>query len=319
MGNQQRVHGFKVFNPDWTCRDFQYACPGKFEMEGKIELCKRGMHFCENALGCFEYYEFNPENKVAEVIAYGDIDKGENKSCTNKLEIVREITWEEVLQIVNVGINCSGKGNTGNDNSGDFNTGSRNTGSWNTGERNRGNFNAGRLNDGNGNTGSENTGNENTGNRNMGSLNVGNDNKGSGNTGNHNIGHYNTGDWNKSHHNTGYFMTEKTKIMFFNKPSDWTRRRWEQSRAKNILDRAPGLRVKWIDGKDITEEEKKNSAYNEATGGFLDVTIGTGKNRQDWWDGLNAWEKREVKSLPNFDPDIFYECTGIRVKEDGEE
>lgn len=31
---QEVVHGFKVFNPDWTCRGKQYTCPGKFE-EGK--------------------------------------------------------------------------------------------------------------------------------------------------------------------------------------------------------------------------------------------------------------------------------------------
>ena len=30
------VKGFKVFNPDWTCRDKQYTCPGKFEEEGYI-------------------------------------------------------------------------------------------------------------------------------------------------------------------------------------------------------------------------------------------------------------------------------------------
>ena len=25
------VNGYKVFNSDWTCRDKQYTCPGKFE------------------------------------------------------------------------------------------------------------------------------------------------------------------------------------------------------------------------------------------------------------------------------------------------
>ncbi len=25
------IRGFKVFNPDWTCKDKQYTCPGKFD------------------------------------------------------------------------------------------------------------------------------------------------------------------------------------------------------------------------------------------------------------------------------------------------
>lgn len=25
------VKGYKVFNPDWTCRGKQYSCPGTFE------------------------------------------------------------------------------------------------------------------------------------------------------------------------------------------------------------------------------------------------------------------------------------------------
>lgn len=61
------------------------------------------MHFCENAVDCFNYYDFNSNNKVAEVIAYGTVLKDEGKSCTNKLEIVREISWDEVLRIINMG------------------------------------------------------------------------------------------------------------------------------------------------------------------------------------------------------------------------
>ena len=44
------VKGFKVFKSDWTCRNKQYTCPGKFEEEGEIEVCGHGMHFCENAV-----------------------------------------------------------------------------------------------------------------------------------------------------------------------------------------------------------------------------------------------------------------------------
>ena len=124
------VKGFKVFNSDWTCspngNTKQYTCPGKFEEDITPIRCERGMHFCKKAADCFNYYNFNPENKVAEVIAYGDIAEEGDKCCTNKLEIVREIPWAELLEIVN-----SGKGCTGLCNSGNRNSGNRNSGDWN--------------------------------------------------------------------------------------------------------------------------------------------------------------------------------------------
>lgn len=102
-----KIKGFKVFRSDWTCspngNTKQYTCPGKFEEEGEIDVCNHGMHFCQTAADCFNYYSFNSENKVAEVIAYGDVKTDGNKLCTNKLEIVREIPWDEVLRIVNMG------------------------------------------------------------------------------------------------------------------------------------------------------------------------------------------------------------------------
>ena len=37
------IHGYKVFNSDWTCdplgfKPKQYACPGKFEIVGELEI-----------------------------------------------------------------------------------------------------------------------------------------------------------------------------------------------------------------------------------------------------------------------------------------
>lgn len=102
------VRGYKVFNPDWTCRGKQYSCPGAFEEDVKLKICKRGMHFCQKVSSCFDYYSFDSNNKVAEVVAYGEVITDGEKSVTNKLEIVREISWEEVLEIVNTGKSCTG-------------------------------------------------------------------------------------------------------------------------------------------------------------------------------------------------------------------
>ena len=152
------IKGFKVFNAEWVCRDKEYTCPGRFKEDGELEVCGHGMHFCLNAADCFRYYDFDPNNHVAEVIAHGKVVHGDNKCCTDDLEIVREVPWDEVLRIVNTGKNCTGFCNTGN-----RNTGNRNTGNWNTGNRNTGNRNTGNRNTGNCNTGDWNKSSFNTG------------------------------------------------------------------------------------------------------------------------------------------------------------
>ena len=151
------VKGFKVFNPDWTCnpngKPFQYAVGGTYEEDVKPMVCDRGFHFCEKAADCFNYYQFNPENKVAEVLALGEVDTDGTKSCTNKIQIVREIPWAELLEIVNTGKGCTGLCNSGDCNSGDCNSGNRNSGDWNSGNRNSGNRNSGDCNSGDWNSG----------------------------------------------------------------------------------------------------------------------------------------------------------------------
>ena len=320
---QNVVHGFKVFRPDWTCspngNTKQYTCPGKFEEEGELDVCGHGMHFCQTAADCFNYYSFNSENKVAEVIAYGDVRTDGDKSCTDKLEIVREIPWDEVLRIVNIGKNCTGRCNTGNCNTGDWNTGNRNTGNCNTGNRNTGDCNTGNRNTGDCNTGNCNTGNRNTGNRNTGNCNTGDWNTGDWNTGDCNTGDWNTGncntgDWNKSSFNTGCFNTEEQKIMLFNKPSDMTYREWIDSDARYLLNQIPKDVVEWVYEEDMTDEEKAAHPTYETTGGYLKV-LDESECGQLWWGSLSDHRKEIIKAIPNFDAEIFFQCTGVRVDE----
>ena len=140
------VKGYKVFNPDWTCKGKQYTCPGTFEEDVNPSVCNVGMHFCKNAADCFRYYDFDPNNHVAEVIAHGTVAEGEDKCATNKLEIVREIPWAEVLEIVNTGKACTGRCNSGNRNSGDCNSGDWNSGNRNSGDWNKTSFSNGCFN-----------------------------------------------------------------------------------------------------------------------------------------------------------------------------
>ena len=313
------IKGYKVFNSDWTCRGFQYEVGKIFEEDVTPSCCDRGFHFCLKASDCFNYYKFCSDNKVAEVVALGDVDYADanTKCCTNRIRIVREIPWDEVLRIVNEGKDCTGLCNTGDWNTGDWNTGNRNTGNQNTGDWNTGNRNTGDCNTGNRNTGDCNTGDCNTGNRNTGNQNTGDWNTGNRNTGNRNTGNQNTGDWNRSSFNAGCFNTEEQKVTMFNKPSDWTYRQWLNSDARYLLNQIPKSVVEWVCSSDMTDEEKAAHPTHETTGGYLKV-LDESECGQLWWDGLNEQQREVIFSLPNFDPDIFEQCTGIKVQKAGE-
>ena len=271
------VKGYKVFNPDWTCKNKQYTCPGTFEEDVNPSVCNVGMHFCKNAADCFRYYDFDPNNHVAEVIAHGTVAEGEDKCATNKLEIVREIPWAEVLEIVNTGKACTGRCNSGNWNSGDCNSGNRNSGYCNSGNRNSGDYNSGYCN----------SGNRNSGNR-------------------------NSGDWNKTSFSNGCFNTVSPKIYMFNKPTDWTFENWLNCRARYLLNQIDDFPLKYVCFDSMTDDEKAMHPEAETTGGYLkEHTIAN--NAQKWWDSLDASDRNEIFNLPNFDAAIFKEIIGIDV------
>ena len=284
------MKGFKVFNSDWTCRGFQFEVGKTFTEDVTPVCCDRGFHFCTKAADCFKYYDFNPDNKVAEVEALGDIDTNndDSKCSTNKIHIIREITWQEVLDLVNLGKACTGLCNSGDCNSGDCNSGDCNSGDCNSGDCNSGNRNSGNRNSGDWNSGDCNSGDCNSGNR-------------------------NSGDWNKTCFSNGCFNTESPKIFLFNKPSDWTYQDWLNSDARYILMDCPSNVLSWIWEDDMTDEEKEQHPEYSVTGGFL-KHIEKETGRQMWWDGLSDRKKDIVMQLPNFDKDIFKEITGITVE-----
>ena len=333
------VKGFKVFNPDWTCnpngKPFQYAVGGTYEEDVIPMVCDRGFHFCEKAADCFNYYQFNPENKVAEVLALGEVDTDGTKSCTNKIQIVREIPWAELLEIVNTGKGCtglcnsgdcnSGNRNSGDCNSGDCNSGNRNSGDCNSGDCNSGNRNSGDCNSGNRNSGDCNSGDWNSGDWNSGDCNSGDCNSGDWNSGNRNSGNRNSGDcnsgdcnsgdWNKCSFSNGCFNTVSPKIYLFNKPSEWTYQDWLNSEAHYLLNQIPGDVLEYIYLSDMTDEEKAAHPEAETTGGYLKI-LDNSECAVIWWRGLSDRQKAVITAIPNFDKEIFKQITGIDVDAD---
>lgn len=100
--------------------------------------------------------------------------------------------------------------------------------------------------------------------------------------------------------------------MLFNKPSDMTYLEWIGSDARHLLNQISKNVIEWVNKRDMTDEEKAAHPTYKTTGGYLKV-LDESECGQLWWNGLSDCDKQTIKSIPNFDPDIFYECTGIKV------
>ena len=99
------MKGYKVFHSDWTCRGYQYEVGKTYEILENPKCCEKGFHFCKKIIDCFHYYSFDPANKIAEIEAIGkiDTDDTDSKCCTNKIIILKELEWREVLDMCNSG------------------------------------------------------------------------------------------------------------------------------------------------------------------------------------------------------------------------
>ena len=284
------MKGYKGFDKDLKCKNYQYEVGMTYRMHDDIKVCKRGYHFCKELIDVMDYYNSHDGNRFCEVEALGKIKTDDNKKyCTNIIKIIREIPIEEVLKKVN-----SGSGNSGDRNSGSGNSGSWNSGSWNSGS---------------GNSGSGNSGDRNSGDRNSGSGNSGSWNSGSGNSGDRNSGSGNSGSWN-----SGLFNTDEPNARLFNKMSNVKMSEIDIWRINNILSFIDKRDVKlvWKYTEDMTKEEKENYPEHTTTGGAL-MKVEVKADVQEEWERVSEDDKNFIKSLPNFDADIFYECTGIRV------
>ena len=81
------MKGYKGFEKGLVCRGKQYAENTVFE-EDNAEICKSGMHFCENPFDVLQYYPFvngkGELNEFAEVEALDEAKTNDNKKFTTK-------------------------------------------------------------------------------------------------------------------------------------------------------------------------------------------------------------------------------------------
>ena len=121
--------GYKAFDKDLKCRDFQFEVGKTYSIKAKkqdLKLCTDTVfHFCRelHRIECVSNYKIS-ESRICEVIATGDIVTDGDKYGTNKIKILREIPREEL------------------DKYNSWNSGNRNSGNWNSGDWNSGFFNS---------------------------------------------------------------------------------------------------------------------------------------------------------------------------------
>ena len=91
------VHGYKGFESDMTCQGFQYEVGQTYEHDGIIGLCESGFHFCRKMADVLNYY--NGHNcRYAVIEALGKVVDSKNKSVTDRIRIVLELSRADVLK-----------------------------------------------------------------------------------------------------------------------------------------------------------------------------------------------------------------------------
>ena len=92
------MKGFKSFDKDFKCRDFQFKVGETYEHKGSVSLCNAGFHFCEHPLDVFGYYP-PTQSRYATVEADGVSDKtdGDTKRVAKSIVIKAELTMHAVI------------------------------------------------------------------------------------------------------------------------------------------------------------------------------------------------------------------------------
>ena len=94
--------GYKGFDKNFKCKDFQYEVGQTYKFDGELEICECGFHFCDMPLAVFEFYP-PADSRFALVEAVGNIvnnDGDKHKFCTDELKIIKELTLDELIAAV---------------------------------------------------------------------------------------------------------------------------------------------------------------------------------------------------------------------------
>ena len=93
------MKGYKAFNQDLTCRNYQFYTTQTHKFDGTPILCVKGFHFCTDLQDVVKYYS-SPNMRVFEIEASGIITDAKedcSKRACSEIRLVKGITLHEVM------------------------------------------------------------------------------------------------------------------------------------------------------------------------------------------------------------------------------
>ena len=93
------MKGYKGFDRDLKCRGFQYKIGETFTHPENVSLCVSGLHFCENPLDIFGYYD--PTLRFAEVDGEDvskETESSDSKRVAKTLHIKTELSLSGLIK-----------------------------------------------------------------------------------------------------------------------------------------------------------------------------------------------------------------------------
>ena len=125
------------------------------------------------------------------------------------------------------------------------------------------------------------------------------------NSGDRNSGDLNSGIFNKTNGSNGVFCNIEPKICIFNIQTDWTLKEFYNSKYYDAIISSDFPLTEW--------KNDENPAENGVDGKLIVNTYEDACRR--WWDGMSKNNRDIIKSIPNFNIDVFCDITGIDKKD----
>ena len=95
----------------------------------------------------------------------------------------------------------------------------------------------------------------------------------------------------------------------FNK--DVEKSEWEK--IKNSIPYIELPLTHWIEEKEMTVQEKKDKPVYKEIGGYLKI-ISYEDAWKQWWNNAKEEDRKKILAIPQFDPMIFKEITGLSIE-----
>ena len=99
--DMKMTKGYKATH-NYKCRDQTYEVGQEYKLDEIPKICQYGFHYCVNAKHTLDYYDYDKNFKLLEIEDLSnDTIIQDDKSCSNHIKIIREITDpEELLQLL---------------------------------------------------------------------------------------------------------------------------------------------------------------------------------------------------------------------------